>query len=146
MGGGEGEDGQALGHVVFQPVSQTRGGVSILFDQLGQPAFGFDVIVGVEHPPHVLGDLGLHVLPGHVSHGVVHQVELAALPGRPGKRGLPRGGEAGVIITDHQLHPVHAPIEQRLKELTPVDLGFAERGAATQHAAFAIGQHTDRGE
>ena len=37
--GGEGEDRQAFGDVVFEPVGQTRGGVAVLFDETGEAAW-----------------------------------------------------------------------------------------------------------
>jgi len=47
---------------------------------------------------------------GHVMHGVLLEVELAALPGNAGQDGFACGPEPGVVIAGDEPHAVHSAL------------------------------------
>jgi hypothetical protein len=72
-------------------------------------------------------------------HGVLHEMELAALPGHPGENGLPSSLESGVVVTDHELHASQTAVDETLEEGSPARLSLAELHAAAQDAPLAVG-------
>ena len=75
---------------------------------------------------------------------VLHQVELAALPGHAGEAGPASLAQPGVIVAGDQPHAVQAAVDERREERTPVDLGLGERDAHAQDRASAVGRDADR--
>jgi len=88
-------------------------------------------------------DLRPHGNLRNVGHGVLHEMELAALPGHPGEDGLPCSLESGMVVADDELHTPHATIDEALKEGSPVRLGLAELNAAAEDAPLAVGADAD---
>jgi hypothetical protein len=76
-------------------------------------------------------------------HGVLHEVELAALPGHSGEDGLLSSLESGVVVTDDELDAVHAAVYQALEKLAPVRLGLAQLHATAEDASLAVGTDPD---
>ena len=72
------------------------------------------------------------------------EVKLAALPADAWEAGHGGVAEAGVIIADDVGGAVEAPLLEGTEEVTPVSLGFAERGADAENGALAGGIDADR--
>lgn len=80
LAGGKGEDRQALGQVMLHPDGQFRGQPGVFLHRLFKKGFGIEQVGSVENGADVSGHLGFHVLLGHISLGILLEMELAALP------------------------------------------------------------------
>jgi hypothetical protein len=70
--------------------------------------------------------------------GVLLEMELAALPWHASETCFQSGAQALVIVADDEEDAVEAALLQRAKEVAPVNLGFAQRGADAQDRAPAV--------
>ena len=103
-----------------------------------ETAVSLGSIVGVEDSFDVPGDVDPHRDLRDVGHGVLDRVQLATLPRHAGHDGLSGRLETGMIVTDNELHPVHAAVQKALEELPPVVFGFAEFNAAAEDGPLAV--------
>ena len=67
---------------------------------------GRSLICRIEDASQVSHDFALQLLPRHMRQGIVHQMELAALPGHAREASLPRLLQSRVRIADDQLQAV----------------------------------------
>jgi len=118
----------------------------VFVDGLLEEPFGGGQIGGVEDGPQIGRDLGTHRDLGDVLHGILLEVELAALPGNAREAGLPGGFEAGVIVADDPPYAVEPAGLERFEELTPMDLGLGEGDADPEDGTFSVGEETDGDE
>ena len=79
----------------------------------------------------------------HASHGVLHAMELAALPRQSSEHRLPGGLEPAVVIADQELHTPHAAVDEALEEGSPVRLGLGELNTPAGEAPLAVGADPD---
>jgi hypothetical protein len=143
VGGWNPEDGEGLRHVLLEPGGELRGGLLVTGGDVPKPPLGLRRLVRVEDSTEVGGDPRPHGDLLHMGHGVLHEMELAALPGHPSEDGLPGGLEACMVITDDELHAPHATIEEALEEGSPVRLSLAELHAAAVDSPLAVGADAD---
>jgi hypothetical protein len=102
---------------------------AILFRHGGMP------VGRIQDPPQVVDHFAFHLFSGHMREGIAHQVEPAALPGHDGKARLAGFCQAGVCVARHQLDSIQPALDERLEELSSMDLRFGERNTHSQHAA-----------
>ncbi len=138
MGGWHPKDGEGFWDVLLEPGCELGGGLLVAGHDILEPPLDLGRLVGVEDAAEVACDLRSHGDLGHVSHCVLHEMELAALPGHSGEDGLPGGLESGVVVADDELDAVHAAGDEAFKELPPVRLGFGELHAAAEDAPLAV--------
>jgi len=144
--GGDPQDGEGLWDILLEPGGELRRGLLVTGGDVPKAPFGLGRLVRVEDATDVAGDLHPHGDLRHVGHGVLHEVELAALPGDSGENGLPRCLEPAVVVADDELHTPHTAIDEALKEGSPVRLGLGELHAAAEDAPLAVGADTDSRE
>ena len=113
MLGRQGEHGQPFGHVGFHPGGQLAARWRYLLTSTAQSPLGFAAIGRIEHAAQVAADLAPHGDLGHVVHGVLHQVELAALPRHAGEAGPASLAQPGMVVAGDQPHAVQAAVMQR---------------------------------
>jgi len=87
VGHREGEDGEALGEVGLHPGGQLWRAGGITGHDFFEAEFCGWAIGAVEDTPNGLGDSGALIQAGHISLGVLLEMELAALPGHGGQDG-----------------------------------------------------------
>ena len=139
MGGGEGEDGEALWKGRFQPGGEFGGGGGVSGDEFLEAALSTGAIRGVEDAADVCGELGAHFQARDIGLSVLLEMELAALPGDGREDGAARGGEAGMVVGDEELECAQAALLETLEEVAPVNFGFAQSDADAEDLAFALG-------
>ena len=139
VGGGEGEDGEALRKGGFQPGGEFGGGGGVGGDDFLETALGAGAVRAGEDAADVGGDLGAQVQARDVGLGVLLEVELAALPGQGGKDGAAGGAQAGVVVGDEELEAAEAALLEAREEVAPVDFGFAQGDADAEDLALAVG-------
>jgi len=83
---------------------------------------------------------------GAMVDSVLCEVELAPLPGHRRQDGFSCGLEPGVVVAGDEADAAHAALDQAVEELSPVDLGLADRHRRTEHAAPAVGVDADGGQ
>ncbi len=115
----------------------------VLGHQLREFIFCLVAIGGIEDVSNVIGNFRPHRHLRHVVHGILHQVELASLPGDTGETGRTCVSHSRVIVTSDQLQAMQATINQRFEEVSPVNFRFAEADANPENAAFSILSHSD---
>ena len=98
MGGGKGEDAEALVEIGFEPGGEFWGGGGAGGDEFLEAALGAGTVCAVEDAADVGGDLGAHFQARDAGLGVLLEMELAALPGDGWEDGAARGGEAGMAV------------------------------------------------
>jgi hypothetical protein len=118
---GQREDGQAFGHVLFQPFGQIRGGLPVGHYQLGQGGFGFGQRGRVSDCAHLSADALAGRQIGRMMDGVPGQMELTTLPIRTTKDGPAGGAQTGMVVGNDVFHPAHATRLQALQEGPPVN-------------------------
>ena len=96
VGGGQFEDGDALGKSFLHPGGELWGGGGVGGNDFLKPGLGVGAIRGEEDAADVGGDLEAQLEARDVGLGVLLEVELAALPGDGTKDGFAGGGHAGV--------------------------------------------------
>ncbi len=137
---------RASGTFSSSQAARLRSGFLVAGDDVAESTFGLGRLVGVEDTADVASDLRPHGDLRHMSHGVLHEMELAALPGHSGEDGLPSGLEPDMVVADDELDTTHAPIDEALKEGSPVRLGFGQLHAAAEDGALALWADPDRRE
>ncbi len=78
---GQTENGQAFGHIGFEPGAEFGRGPLPFFDDGFESLFGFKTIVGVEDGAQIAGDVGALFQFGNQGLSVALQMKLASLPG-----------------------------------------------------------------
>ena len=139
MGGGKGENREALGQVLFHPCGQLGSGFGLGGHHFFEPGLGAEAIRTVKDRADRLGHGSALIPARHISLGVLLEVKLAALPGHTRKDRLARRGQSLVLIADEELRGVQAALLQAGQEGPPVDFGFAQRDANAQNGPFAVG-------
>jgi len=140
MGGGYPQDGQGLWDVLFEPGRGSRSRLLGAGHDVAEPSLSLGRLIRVEDAAEVTGNLRSHGDLRHVGHGVLHEMELAALAGHSGEDGLPGGLEPGVAVADDELD---TPVDEALEEGTPVRLCLGELNAAPEDASLAVGADPD---
>src|SRR5512147_1828802 len=96
----QGEDGEAFGDVVLEPVGEAVGRATVGGDQAVEFFLRGLQRGGVPDPPQLganaLADGGV----GGVVNGVLREVELTALPDSAGQDGAAGGPQPGMVVTD----------------------------------------------
>jgi hypothetical protein len=143
MGGGEPEDGEGFRDVLFEPGGELRSGLLVTGGDVAKATLGLCRLVRVEDSAEVAGDLRPHGDLRHVGHGILHEMELAALPGQPGEDCLPGSLESGMVVADDDLDAPHAAIDEALEEGAPMRLGLGELHTAAEDAPLSVRSDTD---
>jgi len=139
----EAEDGDGFWHVGLKPAGKAGGRLLITSDCVFETSVSLGGIVGVEDSFDVSGDIDPHRDLRDVGHGVLDRVKLTTLPRHSGHDGLSGRLETGMIVTDNELHAVHAAVQKALQELPPVVFGLAEFDAAAEDGPLAVRGYAD---
>ncbi len=143
MGRGYPQDGQGLWEVLFESGCGSRSRLLVAGHDVAEPSLSLGRLIGVEDAAEFAGNLRSHGDLRHVGHGVLHDMELAALPGHSGEDGLPGGLEPGVAVADDELDTPHPTVDEALEEGTPVRLCLGELHGAAEDASLAVGADPD---
>ena len=84
------------------------------------------------------GDHHVGVGPGHPGQDVAHEVDPAALPGRPDHHRLDGRLEAQVLVGDDEADPAQPPGPQRAQELGPKGPVLGVADGTAEHLAIAV--------
>lgn len=93
LGGWQGQDGEAVRPVGFEPVGEVGSGVFVFCGEGFEAALGFRQIGSLPEGTEVGGDLLAPVAVGDEGQGVLLEMQLATLPGAARTAG---GGRPGV--------------------------------------------------
>ena len=146
MRGGEGEDGEALRQVFFQPSGQFGGAFGVEGDDFLEPLLGRRASGAVEDTAEVPGDLGALLEARDAGLSVLLAVELAALPGDGAKDGFACGGQAGMVVADDEGDTAEAALDEALEKGPPRHFRFTEGDAHPQDDALAFGRDAEGDE
>ncbi len=111
MGSRYPQDGEVLWDVLFDLRCELRSRLLVASHDVAEPPLSLGGLVGVLDTAEVACDLRPHGDLRHVCHGVLHEMELAALLGHSGEAGLPSGLEPGMVVTDNECDASHAAID-----------------------------------
>src|SRR5512144_1321235 len=108
----QGEDGEAFGNVVLEPVGEAVGGATVGGDEAVEVLLRGVQRGCIPNSPQLgadpLADGGV----GGVVNGVLREVELAALPDGAGQDGAARGLQPGMVVADDEADAAHATVDQ----------------------------------
>lgn len=104
---------------------------------------GFGRLVDIEDPSEIGDDFRTHGDLRHMGHGILHEVELASLPGRSWHDGLAGCLESGVIVTRDEIDAMQSPLDQALQEIPPMRIGLTELHAAAEDGPLAVERDSD---
>src|SRR5688572_3173648 len=137
------EDRQPFGNGALEPTGQSRPAAGVLGTGQQEASAGLGLVGGVEDPAELGGDFLAAVLAGHVLHGVLHQVELAALPEGLRQAGGQGGLEAGVVVADDEVDAVQAAADQSEQEAAPMGFGLGATDREAQDALAPVFPYAD---
>ena len=112
----------------------------VVSDDFLEPLFGRVRAGAFEDAADGAGDFGALIQAGHISLGVLLEVELAALPGDGAKDGLARGRHAGMIVADDEGDAAQTALDEALEEGAPMHFGFAQGDAHAEDGRVAFGR------
>ena len=137
----QGEDGEPLGDVGFQPVGEARVFLSVAGDKGVQFCLCRLQRRRIPYRAQLFSNALSRVPVGRVVHSVPGQVELAALPcGRPEHR-TSCGLQASVIIRHDERGPAHTAGLQAFEELTPVHFRLRQLHREPENMSALIGPY-----
>src|SRR5512132_4505040 len=117
----QGEDGEAFGDVVVEPVGEAVGRATVGGDQAVEFLLRGVQRGGVPDPPQLGADVLADGGVGGVVNGVLREVELTALPDGAGQDGAAGGLQPGMVVTDAEADAAQAAVDQAVEEGSPVD-------------------------
>ena len=142
----QGEDGEAFGDVVFEPVGEAVGLATVGGDQAVEFLLRGLQRGGVPESAAARRRCACGWRRWGVVNGVLREVELTALPDGAGQDGAAGGLQPGMVVADDEADAAHAAVDQVVEEGSPVDFGFRGIARDAEHAPSPVRPDADGGE
>src|SRR5512134_2958468 len=142
----QGEDGEAFGDVVLEPVGEAVGRATVGSDEAVEFLLRGLQRGGIPDPPQLGADPLADGDVGGLLNGVLREVKLAALPDVTGQDGAAGGLQPGMVVADDEADAADAAVDQAVEEGSPVDFGFRWIAGDAEHAPSPVRPDADGGE
>ena len=143
---GQGEDGEALGDAVLEPLGEGGMPVPVTVDQFVEGGLGPVCVGCVPHGPELGPDPLANLHQRNPVDGVLCEVELAALPLRAREDRLAGSPQLGMVVGDDELDAAQAVVDEVVEEVAQVDLGLRELDGDPQNTPPPVGVDADGGD